>query len=75
MVFLPSRVCCSEVICVVSRFKQKEREKIHWFKLMKYKLMANFLPKKIAMNKMPYKRMTSLPKTKHNCDQLNLGKV
>lgn len=42
---------------------------------MKYKLMANFLPKKFAMNKMPYKRMTSLPKTKHNCDQLNLGKV
>lgn len=38
--------------------------------------MANFLPKKkIAMNKMPYKRMTSLPKTKHNCDQLNLDKV
>lgn len=54
MVFLPSRVCCSEVICVVSRFKQREggreggREKIHWFKLMKYKLMANFLPKKIC---------------------------
>lgn len=48
---------------------------MHWSKLLKYKLMANFSTKKIAMNKMPYKRMISLPKTKHNCDQLSLGKV
>lgn len=46
---------------------------MHWSKLLKYKLMANFQPKKIAMNQMPYKRMISLPKTKRNCDQLISG--